>query len=138
MTKFKKNTHTHVSLSLYLSIRRCSLIFPKGCACTKLSLSPRLSLIHICKYRLDPDQTRKKVFFANLKIVLAIESTQSVAQMPMRTIRSQNIEFLSNTGPDPLKFSKLPSQHSKLGHHRHPSETPFKWRFAGGPMMARF
>ena len=23
-----------------------------------------------------------------------------------------------------------------LGHHRHASETP--WRFAGGPMMARF
>ena len=38
----------------------------------------------------------------------------------------KNIEFLSNTGPDPLKFSKLPSQHSTLGHHRHASETPFK------------
>ena len=53
----------------------------------------------------------------------------------------KNIEILSNTGPDPLnfsKFSKLPSQHSTLGHHRHPSETPFKWRFAGGPMMAHF
>ena len=38
----------------------------------------------------------------------------------------KNIEFLSNTGPDPLKFLKLPSQHSMLGHHRHASETPFK------------
>ena len=37
----------------------------------------------------------------------------------------KNIEFLSNR-PDPLKFSKLPSQHSTLGHHRHASETPFK------------
>ena len=45
--------------------------------------------------------------------------------------------FLSNTGPDPLKFLKLPSQHSMLGHHRRASETPFKWRFAGGPFMAR-
>ena len=25
-----------------------------------------------------------------------------------------------------------------LGHHRITSETPFKWRFAGGPMMVRF
>ena len=25
-----------------------------------------------------------------------------------------------------------------LGRHRHASETPFKWRFAGGPMMAAF
>ena len=24
-----------------------------------------------------------------------------------------------------------------LGHHQHASKTPFKWRFAGGPMMAR-
>ena len=38
----------------------------------------------------------------------------------------KNIEFLSNTGPDPQEFSKLPSQHSTLGHHRHASETPFK------------
>ena len=27
----------------------------------------------------------------------------------------KNIEFLSNTGPDPLEFSKLPSQHSTFG-----------------------
>ena len=38
----------------------------------------------------------------------------------------KNIEFLSKTGPDPLKFSKLPSQHSTLGHHRPASKTPFK------------
>ena len=24
-----------------------------------------------------------------------------------------------------------------LGHHRHASEMPFKWGFAGGPMIAR-
>ena len=48
-----------------------------------------------------------------------------------------NIEFLNNTGPDPLKITKLPSQHSMLGHHWHASETPFIWCFAGGPMMAR-
>ena len=32
----------------------------------------------------------------------------------------------------------LPSQHSMVGHYRHASETPFQWRFAGGPMMAHF
>ena len=37
----------------------------------------------------------------------------------------KNIEFLSKTGPDLLKFSKLRSQRSTLGHHRHASETPF-------------
>ena len=25
-----------------------------------------------------------------------------------------------------------------LGHYRHASETPFKWRFAGGPMMVAY
>ena len=41
--------------------------------------------------------------------------------------KSQNIGFLSNTGQDPLKYTKLRSQHSLLGHYRHASETPFKW-----------
>ena len=52
----------------------------------------------------------------------------------------KNIGFLSNTGPDPLKIQKLPSQHSVFGHHRPVpvSETPLNWRFTGGPMMARF
>ena len=49
----------------------------------------------------------------------------------------KNIGFLSNSGLDPLKYTKLPSQHSLSGHHQHASETPFKWRFAGGSMMAR-
>ena len=49
----------------------------------------------------------------------------------------KNIGFLSSTGLDRLKITKMPSQHSMLGHHQHASETPFKWRFAGGPMMAR-
>ena len=47
--------------------------------------------------------------------------------------KSQKYGVLSNTGPDPLKISKLPSQHSILGHHRPASKTPFKWHFAGGP-----
>ena len=50
----------------------------------------------------------------------------------------KNIGFPSNIDPDPLKITKLPNQHSMVGHYRHASETPFKWRFAGGPMMALF
>ena len=76
------------------------------------------------------------------------------------TEKSQKYGVFSNTGQDPLKTTKLPSQHSMLGHHRptseatfkmgqqrptsetpfhnrSTSETPFKWRFVGGPMMAR-
>ena len=49
--------------------------------------------------------------------------------------KSQNIGFLCNIGPDPLK--KTQCLHSMLGHHQHSSETPIKWCFAGGPMMAR-
>ena len=52
----------------------------------------------------------------------------------------KNIVFLSNTGPPTIplnrKATKPPSQLSILGHNRHASETPFKWRFAGGPKMA--
>ena len=45
--------------------------------------------------------------------------------------------FLGYTGLASLKITKLPSQHSMLGHYRLASETPFIWCFAGGPMMAR-
>ena len=48
----------------------------------------------------------------------------------------QNIGFLRTIGPDPLKITKLPIQHSMLGHHPPVSETPFKWCFAGGLLMA--
>ena len=47
--------------------------------------------------------------------------------------KSQNIGFLINTGPDPLKITKLPIQHSMLDNQQPASETPFKWRsLAGG------
>ena len=50
---------------------------------------------------------------------------------------NKNIGFLTNIGPDPLKITKLLIQHPMLGRHRPASETPFKWRIAGGPLMAR-
>ena len=50
----------------------------------------------------------------------------------------KSIGFLSKTGPDPIKATKLPSQHSMFGRHRPTSETPFTWHFAGGPIMAAF
>ena len=42
-------------------------------------------------------------------------------------INHQNIVIFSKTGPDPMKITKLSSQHSMLGRHRHASETPLKW-----------
>ena len=42
--------------------------------------------------------------------------------------------ILSNTGPDPLKITKLPSQLFMLVHHWHASE--MHWRFAGELKMA--
>ena len=42
----------------------------------------------------------------------------------------KNIGFLSNSDPGPLK-----NQHSMLDHLQHASETPFKYRFPGGPML---
>ena len=56
---------------------------------------------------------------------------------PLHPEKSQKYSFFSNTGLNPLKITKLPKQHSMLGHYQHTSETPFKWRFAGGPIMAR-
>ena len=55
-------------------------------------------------------------------------------QTPLKN--HKNIGFLSNSGLDHLKITKLPSEHSMLGHHQHASETPCKLRFPGGLMMA--
>ena len=44
---------------------------------------------------------------------------------------------LSNTGLDPLENHKATTPASMLGHHRPAREMPFKWHFAGGPMIAR-
>ena len=44
-------------------------------------------------------------------------------QDPTPLKNHKNICFLSNTGLDPLKITKLPSQHSMLGHHRHASKS---------------
>ena len=35
-------------------------------------------------------------------------------------------------------FEILVRQHSMFGYHPPAKETPLKWRFAGGPMMATF
>ena len=44
--------------------------------------------------------------------------------------------ILSNTGPDPRTNTNVPIQHPMFGHYRPPFKTPFKWHFAGGPIMA--
>ena len=59
----------------------------------------------------------------------------SGSRIPLPLENHKYIWFLSNTGPDPLIFTKLLSQHSMLGHNRPARETPFKWRFAGWLMM---
>ena len=41
-------------------------------------------------------------------------------QTPLENYKK--VGFLSNTGPDPLKTKKLPSQHSMLGRHRPPAK----------------
>ena len=53
-------------------------------------------------------------------------------------VKSQKYRVLNNTAPDPLKVTKLPSKHSMWGHHRHASETPFKWRGDDGPLVGLF
>ena len=60
---------------------------------------------------------------------------QGVRTPPLKN--HKNIGFLSNNGPDPCKATTLPCQNLMFGHHRPASETPFKWRFADGQMMAR-
>ena len=60
---------------------------------------------------------------------------QGVCPPPPTPEKSQKyrVGFLAILVRIPWKITKLPSQHSMLGHHPHTSETPF----AGGTMNAR-
>ena len=59
------------------------------------------------------------------------ESSLQLDLTPKYGIRG--VIFMNN-----LKIeTKLPKQHSMLDHHRPASKTPFKWRFAGRPLMTR-
>ena len=49
----------------------------------------------------------------------------------------QNIIVLAILTRTSEKTTKLPCQLLMLGQHQHANETPFKWRFAGGPILAR-
>ena len=53
------------------------------------------------------------------------------ADLPPPRKITKNIGFLSNTGLDPLKNHKTTKPAFNVG-------PAFKWRFAGGPMMAHF
>ena len=51
----------------------------------------------------------------------------------------KNIEFISNTGPDLLKFSRLPSQHSTIiGTPAKRHLNSFRWRADDGPLIVIF
>ena len=127
------------SLSLSLSIYICKNVLDpdqtrlesrkecfinlKNCACDRKHAK--------CRTKAD---AHDKMGFQSISISVCIhcpvpcadpEGGQGV-RTPPPPKNHKNIEFLSNTGPDPQEFSKLPSQHSTLGHHRHASETPFK------------
>ena len=80
---------------------------------------------------------RNNVFLSNIRATMYKGGSRGEQGVRTPLKNHKNIGFLSKTGPDSLKITKLPSQHSMLGQHRRVSETPFKWRFGGGPMMGR-
>ena len=121
------------SLSLSLSIYICKNVLDpdqtrmefrkecfvnlKNCACDRKYAK--------CRTKAD---AHDKMGFQYISISVYIVRSHARIQRGGGAITKnhKNIEFLSNTGPDPQEFSKLPSQHSTLGNHRHASETPFK------------
>ena len=57
---------------------------------------------------------------------------------PLSPLKTSKVKgFLAILVRMSYKVTKLASQHSNLGHYRPANETPFKWRFAGGLMVAR-
>ena len=72
--------------------------------------------------------------------ILRGEGTGGLIPSPKK---SQNIGFLSNTGPDPLKNHNATESAFNLGHHRHASRQNtiqmwFCWRADDGLLILEF
>ena len=123
----------------YLSHRRATNTKASMCQCAN---SPEPSMLAYLKYGYSIMKIQTKIYISSptLDICTYARIQRGGAGGPDTPTpeKSQKIGFLSNTDADPLKITKLPSQHSKSGHPRPTSETRFKWRFAGGSIMARF
>ena len=62
----------------------------------------------------------------------------------MKQAACADLESFARGGPTPKTFFVCLVNEAeriqiplKVGHHRPVRETPFKWRFGGGPMMAQ-
>ena len=65
------------------------------------------------------------------------QGVRTAAPPPPSPKNHKAIGFLSNTGRDPIKITKSPSQHSMLGHHWLNSKT-FRWRADDGQLQVVF
>ena len=70
--------------------------------------------------------------------IINLFTVKAQRSLHIRTVSPGPLLFSSDTGTDPLKNHKVTKLgHQMLGYHWCDSETPFfKWRFAGGPMLA--
>ena len=124
--------HVPVSLSFSLSdpdqtrmeFRKECFVNLKMCACNRKYAK--------CRTKAD---AHDKIGFQYISISLYIGSRGETGGPDPPQKNHKNIEFLSNTGPDPLKFSNLPSQQSTLGHHR---QMAFHLRADDGPLLVIF
>ena len=122
-----------LSLSLHLQKRFGSRSDPNGIQEKMFRQFKNLCMRKkVCKVSYKSPDAHDKMGFQYISISVYIVRSYALIQRgiggpdPPPLKNHKNIEFLRITGPDPLEFSKLPSQHSTLGHHRHASETPFK------------
>ena len=76
------------------------------------------------------------ITFLSAQLCSRVFATRSeyIANNYCEQCSSQNIRsiFLRYSHKDSFNVR----EHLMLGHHRPARETPFQWRFAGGPMMA--
>ena len=88
-----------------------------------------------CFQKLLTDDTRRKELNIWLQTIDPDMRGSRGGQggLPPPPENHKNIVFLAIQVRIPWQITK----HSMLGHHRHASKMPFKWHFAGGPMLAR-
>ena len=87
----------------------------------------------IASLRSDPQVQ----FFSQYNFMPGSRGVGQGGQDPLPRKNHKNIGFLSNTCPDPLKNHKADKPAFNFGPSLALQPMPFKWHFAGGPIMAR-
>ena len=124
---YESTTRVRSSLYFVIAVAQCSCFGDPHCLSFDDS---RLDFQGDCQYVLSTNMCNDTVVWPPFE-VLAVFSNRGVpTSAPATWVEEVTVNVYEYV-------SLQPSQYAVSCHHRPVSKTPFKWHFAGGPMVSR-